>query len=113
MNLLPLTDLRDPDTPAPTAVDESGRSSQVFLMDVIVTKDDKKRRATASGRDIYAITAPIVVEATERILKGEFKTSGAVVAGEIFDAEDFLFALSDSGLSFKTHDELSNTAGGT
>src|SRR5262249_31083024 len=33
MNLAPLADLRDPKTPAPAAADESGRSSQVFLMD--------------------------------------------------------------------------------
>jgi hypothetical protein len=47
----------------------------------------------ARGRDIYAITAPIVVEATERILSGHSRTTGAVTAGELFDAKDFLRAL--------------------
>ena len=37
------------------------------------------------GRDIYAITAPIVVGAAERMLPA----AGVVTAGEIFDAEGF------------------------
>src|SRR5262249_18282407 len=36
MNRAPLEDLHDPSTPPPAAADESGRSSQMFLMDVIV-----------------------------------------------------------------------------
>src|SRR5262245_19105067 len=31
MNLAPIKDIRNPDTPPPTAADESGRSSQIFL----------------------------------------------------------------------------------
>lgn len=101
MSLAPLTDLRNPDTPAPTAADESGRSAQIFLMDVIVRRGNEERRATARGRDIYAVTAPIVVEAAERILDGRFKAAGVVAAGEVFDAQDFLAALSPEHLSFE------------
>ncbi len=101
MSLAPLTDLRNPDTPAPTAADESGRSAQIFLVDVIVRRGNEERRATARGRDIYAVTAPIVVEAAERILDGRFKAAGAVAAGEAFDAQDFLEALSPEHLSFE------------
>jgi len=99
MNLAPLTDLRDPETPAPTAADESGRSAQTFLMDVIARCGSEERRATARGRDIYAVTAPIIVEATERILDGRFNGSGVAAAGEIFDARDFLESLSREHLS--------------
>jgi saccharopine dehydrogenase-like NADP-dependent oxidoreductase len=63
MNLTPLKEIRDPETPPPTSVDKDGRSQQIFLVDVLVRRGNAKRRATASGRDIYAITAPIVVEA--------------------------------------------------
>jgi hypothetical protein len=93
MNLAPIADLRDPDTPEPVAADESGRSSQSFLMEVIAGRGNEERRAIARGRDIYAITAPIVVEAAERILDRRFKAPGVVAAGEIFDAQDFLRSL--------------------
>jgi hypothetical protein len=90
MNLAPLSDLHDPDTPTPTAPDESGRSDQLFLMDVIVRRGREERRATARGRDIYAVSAPIVVEAATRILDGRIERSGVATAGELFDAHNFL-----------------------
>jgi hypothetical protein len=98
INLTPLTELRNPDTPAPTASDESGRSSQVFLMDAIVRRGSEERRLTARGRDIYAITAPIVVEAVQRIINGTSTATGVISAGQAFDANDFLAALSPAGL---------------
>jgi saccharopine dehydrogenase-like protein len=93
MNLAPITDLRNPDTPGPVAADESGRSSQIFLVEVVARRGSEERRAIARGRDIYAITAPIVVEAAERVLDGRFKATGVVAAGEVFDAQDFLKSL--------------------
>lgn len=98
INLAPLTDLRNPDTPGPVAADESGRSSQIFLMDAIVRRGNEQRRVTARGRDIYAITAPIVVEATERIINGMAKSTGVISAGQAFDARDFLASLSPAHL---------------
>ncbi len=52
MNLAPLKDIRDHAMPSPTAADDSGRSTQVFVMDVIAHRGSEERRATASGRDI-------------------------------------------------------------
>jgi hypothetical protein len=101
MNLGPITDLRDPDTPPPTAADESGRSDQIFVVDAIVQRGSQRRRATARGRDIYAVTAPIVVEATERILDGRATKRGALAAGELFDAQEFLQALDPQHLSLE------------
>ena len=94
LNDAPLKDLHDPATPEPVPADESGRSAQLFLMDVVVRNGDQERRITATGRDIYAVTAPIVVEAAERILDGRVKKRGVVTAGEAFDARDFLRSLS-------------------
>ena len=82
------------DTPAPSAVDELGRSAQTFLVDVVVRSGDAERRAVARGQDIYAVTAPLVVEAVDRILTGRTRTVGVASAGEIFDAPDFLRSLS-------------------
>lgn len=99
INLAAIEDIRNPDTPTPTAVDGSGRSAQRFHMEALVRNGDSERRWSACGRDICAITAPIVVEATERILDGRSNVVGVAVAGELFDAEDFLRALSAEHLS--------------
>ena len=99
INLAPITDIRNPDTPAPTAADESGRSSQIFVMEAIARRGTAERRAMARGRDIYAITAPIVVEATHRVVNGLAKRTGVVAAGEAFAAQGFLMSLSPSHLS--------------
>lgn len=87
-------DVSAPDTPAPAAADERGRSAQTFLVDVIVRRGGTQRRAVASGQDIYAITAPLAVEAVHRILTGQARRTGVASAGEIFDAPGFLRALS-------------------
>ncbi|MFD2356383.1 saccharopine dehydrogenase [Nonomuraea ferruginea] len=87
-------DLAAPDTPAPVAADERGRSGQTFLVDVVVRSGGEERRAVASGQDIYAISAPLAVEAVRRVLTGRAATTGVASAGAIFDAPDFLRALS-------------------
>ncbi|WP_433789487.1 saccharopine dehydrogenase [Actinoplanes sp. CA-252034] len=94
-----VADLRDPDAPEPVAVDESGRSAQTFLVEVVARSGDQERRVTASGRDIYAITAPLVAEATVRILAGEGATTGVAGLGARFDPLDFLAALGPDALT--------------
>ncbi|MFK0252259.1 saccharopine dehydrogenase family protein [Streptomyces sp. NPDC090445] len=86
-------DIAAPGTPAPTAADESGRSDQTFVVDAVVRLGGVERRAVAHGQDIYAVTAPLVVEALERVLTDRTRTVGVAAAGEIFDALDFLRAL--------------------
>jgi hypothetical protein len=86
-------DLAREDTPAPEPVDALGRSDQIFIVDVVVRADGVERRATARGQDIYAVTAPLVVEAVRRILAGHTRTAGVASAGAMFDAADFLRAL--------------------
>ncbi|UUY50656.1 saccharopine dehydrogenase NADP-binding domain-containing protein [Streptomyces yangpuensis] len=87
-------DIAAPATPAPAAADESGRSDQTFVVDAVVRRGGVERRAVAHGQDIYAVTAPLVVEALERVLTGRTRTVGVAAAGEMFDAPDFLRALS-------------------
>jgi len=88
------TDLSAPDTPPPVATDRQGRSAQTFLVDVVVRLGDRERRAVASGQDIYAVSAPLATEAVDRILTGRTRSVGVASAGKIFDAADFLRALS-------------------
>lgn len=100
MNLAPLQELRNPDTPAPVASDAQGRSAQRFMMEAVVRNGAELRRAVASGRDIYAVTAPLIVEAMERIVAGRVHLSGVITAGAAFDARDFLATLAPEHLQF-------------
>ncbi|HTX56034.1 MAG TPA: hypothetical protein VMD47_02930, partial [Candidatus Acidoferrales bacterium] len=93
INEAPLNDLRDPATGPPQAADAMGRSAQRFLVEAVVRREDLERRATASGRDIYAVTAPLVVEAVQRIVGGEVLQRGVRALGSLVDARGFLDAL--------------------
>ena len=101
LNMTPLRDLRDSTTPPPEAADESGRSAQTFMVDVMVRNEMDTRRAIGRGRDIYAFTAPLVVEAAQRILEGDAKGVGVLAPGEMFDATNFLRALTPEFLTFE------------
>lgn len=99
MTLAAVSDLVGPESAPPQPVDDSGRSSQTFVVDVRARSGDLVRRATASGRDIYAVSAPVVVEALERINRDAAVGPGVHTAGALFDAADFLTALSPDPLS--------------
>lgn len=96
--------LAAPGTPAPTAVDGRGRSAQTFTVDVVVRSGDTQRRVVARGRDIYAVSAPLAVEAVHRVLGGRATMSGVAAAGDMFDAPDFLRALS-AHIALEPHHE--------
>ncbi|MEV4799617.1 saccharopine dehydrogenase NADP-binding domain-containing protein [Nonomuraea sp. NPDC049421] len=85
---------------APAAADERDRPAETFLVDVVVRAGGEERRAVARGHDIYAVSAPLAVEAVERILSGRVRTTGVASAGALFDAADFLRALAPH-LSFE------------
>ncbi|MBC8085104.1 MAG: NAD(P)H-binding protein [Hymenobacter sp.] len=98
MTLAPLGDLSDPDLSPPQAVDARGRSAQTFLVEAVVRRENQRRRAVAQGQDIYAITAPLVVQALLRLLAQP--RPGVVTAGELGDARSFLEALAPQHLTF-------------
>lgn len=93
MSLAAVADLRDAATPPPRSADGSGRSAQQFLVEVVARAGSEERRIHAAGRDIYAVTGPIVVEAVERVLAGRYVGTGTLTAGQAFDARSFLQAL--------------------
>ena len=93
-----LEQINDASTPAPTAVDAQGRSAQRFVLEVVARNGAGTRRAAAHGQDIYAVTAPIVVEAAARILAPAFDRSGALALAQAFDATDFLRAIASEHL---------------
>jgi short subunit dehydrogenase-like uncharacterized protein len=102
MTLAPLRDLGDPDTPPPVAADASGRSAQTVLVEAVVRCGNVERHASAAGRDIYAVTAPIVVEAATRLIDERVaggRAAGVFAPGELFDAVDFLQSLTPGPLT--------------
>jgi short subunit dehydrogenase-like uncharacterized protein len=94
MNEAPLKDLGRTDTPPPTSADERGRSTQSYVMDVFASGEGQSRRLAAFGRDIYAASAPLVVEACMRVLSQSPNAGGTFAPAELFDPQDFLAALS-------------------
>jgi short subunit dehydrogenase-like uncharacterized protein len=109
LSAVALEDIRNPATPAPEAVDEAGRSAQQFVVDVVVRRGEQERRISAAGRDIYAVTAPLVAEAARRLIDGRVKRLGAAAPGEAFDAADFIDALSPHHLTIRREDPPSQS----
>lgn len=93
MNLKPLDDLHDSATPPPQPADARGRSAQTFAIEARVTMEGKTRRAIATGVDIYAVSAPLIVKSCLALLGGKHKP-GVRAPGELFDAKPFLASLS-------------------
>jgi len=94
MNTRPLADLADQTTPPPRSSDAVGRSDQLFAMSVRATRAGEQRKVTVSGQDIYAVSAPLVVEACCRLLDGATPGwAGVRAPGELFDCRDFLGVL--------------------
>lgn len=101
LSRIALDDIHDPTTPAPQAADESGRSPQRFIVDVVATRDSDARRIIARGRDIYAFSATLVCEVAERLLEGRFSSAGAQPPGAILNAQDVLSALTRDHLTIE------------
>jgi hypothetical protein len=101
LSRIALDDIRNSATPAPKPADETGRSPQRFIVDVVATRNSDARRIVARGRDIYAFSATLVCEAAERLLEGKFSCAGARPPGAVFDAREILSALTPDHLTFE------------
>jgi len=98
LNRSALDDIRDPTTPSPTAVDDSGRSAQRFELEVRLVQHGVTKTASVRGQDIYAVTAPIVIEAALRLLAPSYRYSGALALAEAVDPVELLRALNGRAL---------------
>jgi NAD(P)-dependent dehydrogenase (short-subunit alcohol dehydrogenase family) len=98
INRSALADIRDASTPPPTAVDGSGRSAQRFELVVRLVQNGVVRTAGVRGQDIYAVTAPLVLEAAQRLMALAYQRSGALALGEAVDSMDTLRALNGQAL---------------
>ena len=95
MTLDPLKDLSQPGEPQ--AVDALGRSAQTFLIEAKVRRGQQTRSAIVRGQDIYAVTAPLVVEAALRLRHQR----GLVTASDLGPAREFLNALAPHHLDWE------------
>ncbi len=98
LNRSALDDIRDASTPPPTAADTSGRSAQRFELAVQLAQGDVTKTAGVRGQDIYAVTAPIVIEAAQRLLAPSYRHSGALALAEAVDPVELLRALHGTAL---------------
>ena len=71
--------------------------------DVVVkgSGPDGERRASLRGRGIYDLTAPIVADATLRLLADGPPHPGALAPAELLEPRSFLDALAPHGLSYE------------
>ncbi len=93
MNEKPLSDLKEASTPPPEAIDSTGRSAQRFVVEAEVKGSSGTALISAKGQDIYAVSAPLVVSALEKVLKWEKPRAGVFAPGEVFDVDAFLAQL--------------------
>ncbi|QPF75015.1 NAD(P)H-binding protein [Roseateles sp. DAIF2] len=94
LNRSALEDIRDSTTPPPAAVDASGRSAQRFeLVLRLRMTDGSIREAGVRGQDIYAVTAPIVVEAARQLHAAGHQPSGALALAQAVPPAALLAAL--------------------
>jgi hypothetical protein len=98
LNRSALADIRDATTPPPTAVDDSERSAQRFELQVRLVQGSATKMASARGQDIYAVTAPIVIQAALHLLSPSYRHSGALALAEAIDPVELLRALQGRAL---------------
>ena len=101
LSVLAVNDVLNSDTPLRKETDTTERSNQNFVIDALITRGNERRRAVVRGQDIYAISAPLVCEAVQRLLKGHYSVAGAFAPGEAFDAKDFLLTLGPDNAKFQ------------
>jgi len=99
LNRSALDDIRDTATPPPTAADDRGRSAQRFELVVRLVQDGVTKTAGVRGQDIYAVTAPVVIETALRLLAPSFRRSGALALAAAVDPIELLRALHGSALN--------------
>ena len=93
MNLKALADVRDDKTPPPKPASANGASDQNFVVEVRVRAGGQQRSARASGKDIYAVSAPLIAEACAQVLAMPGRHAGVRAPGELFEPRGFLAAL--------------------
>jgi short subunit dehydrogenase-like uncharacterized protein len=69
-------------------------------------EDGSRGRAVVRGRDVYGITATILVHAAELLRDPSFDRAGTLAPAEAFEPSDFLDHLSEHGVAWERAESL-------
>jgi hypothetical protein len=83
-----LREVFSPDAPPPGLVSDEERADSRFMVVVVVSDGALERRTVASGRDIYGITAPMIVDATTALLST--RQSGVLALSQVAPPADLI-----------------------
>jgi hypothetical protein len=86
-----LLDVFSPSAPSPGRVSDQERADSRFTVVAVVRDGELERRAVATGRDIYGITAPMIVGATRALLSR--RQSGVVTVSQVAPPTDLIARL--------------------
>jgi short subunit dehydrogenase-like uncharacterized protein len=91
-----LQEMFSPHVPAPDSVSDEQRANSRFTIVATARDADRERRVHVTGRDIYGITAPIIVAATKAVL--DSARAGVLTPSQAVDPTDLLDELAHTGL---------------
>jgi len=83
-----------PDVSSSAQVTDQDRADSRFMVVALVTDGETERRTVATGRDIYGVTAPMIV-ATAQALLSEPK-SGVLTISQVVEPADLLVGLHET-----------------
>jgi short subunit dehydrogenase-like uncharacterized protein len=86
-----LREVFGPDAPSPARVSDQERADSWFTVMAVVSDGEVDRRTVATGRDIYGITAPIIVDATRALLST--RQSGVLAVSQVAPPTDLIARL--------------------
>lgn len=83
-----LREVFGPDAPSPGRVSDQERADSRFTVVAVVSDRELERRTVATGRDIYGITAPMVVGAARALLST--RQSGVLAVSQVAPPTDLI-----------------------
>ena len=88
MTVSTLREVFSPDAPSPGRVNDQERADSRFTVVAVVSDGELERRTVATGRDIYGITAPMIVDATRALLTT--RQSGVLAFSQVAPPTDVI-----------------------
>ncbi len=93
-----LDDLKNTSNPETPVIEDENALAQSFYLQVELRAGHGKRIIAVKGKDIYAFTAPVILEIVRRMNSNYSNLTGIKTLGEAFDATDFLHNLESKGV---------------
>jgi hypothetical protein len=97
-----MRDVFGPDARSPAQVTDQDRAESRFMVVAVVTDGETEQRTEAAGRDMYGVTAPMIVAATEALLTA--RKSGVLTISQVVEPADLLLGLQETHWLTVEHD---------